>query len=247
MTKLNRAPRRIQFKLDLLEDAMRWLSARTGLRRFDPVVVGKCEADAWVSYYRREWLSFLRASVGMIASGFNMSRRDALAGAWWVLRANQVWSPYPDNDPDAARTFMRRFYALVDRSGLPLDPEEAAYFEVEWWRVHRERQRESAATEEDIVEALVDLYSYVYRTDRAPMVPAARHRVEAMRLSDAWVLGGCQLDDSLLASERRELVASYTALRDAVDRTSSVSTLRMTSREHPSRGMSEPADEADCR
>ena len=205
---------------------MRYLSGRPGLRRFDPVAVGQHEANAWVSYYRHEWLTFLRASVGMVASGFHMSRHDTLAGAWWVLRANQVWSPYPDNDPDAARDFMRRFYALVQGSGLPLDPDEASYREVEWWRVHRVHQRESAATEEDIVEALVDLYSYVYRTDRAPMVPAAHHRVEAMRLSDAWVLGGCQLDDPVLASERRELVASYTALRDAVDRAWSVSPLR---------------------
>jgi hypothetical protein len=205
---------------------MRYLSGRPGLRRFDPVAVGQHETNAWVSYYRHEWLTFLRASVGMVASGFHMSRRDTLLGAWWVLRANQVWSPYPDNDPDAARAFMARFYTLVRDSGLTLDPEAAAFREVEWWRVHRLHQRENAATEDDIIEALVDLYSYVYRTDREPMRPAAEHRVEAMRLSDAWVLGSCQLDDPLLATERRELVASYTALRDAVDRAWAVSPLR---------------------
>ena len=69
---------------------MRYLSGRPGLRRFDPVAVGRHEANAWVSYYRHEWLTFLRASVGMVASGFHMSPRDTLAGAWWVLRANQV-------------------------------------------------------------------------------------------------------------------------------------------------------------
>ena len=46
-----------------------------------------------------------------------------------------------------------------------------------------------------------------------------------MRLSDTWVLGGCQLDDPVLTTERRELVASYTALRDAVDRAWSISPL----------------------
>jgi hypothetical protein len=205
---------------------MRYLSGRPGLRRFDPVAVGQHETNAWVSYYRHEWLTFLRASVGMVAAGFGMSRRDTLAGAWWVLRANQVWSPYPDNDPDAARAFMERFYSLVKNSGFALDPEEAAYREVEWWRVHRVHQRESGATEEDIIEALVDLYAYVYRTDRAAMRPAAAHRVEAMRCSDAWVTGGCLLDDPILARERRELVASYTALRDAVDRAWTASPVR---------------------
>ena len=59
---------------------MRYLSRRRGLRRFDPVAVGQHETNAWVSYYRHEWLTFLRASVGMVASGFHMSRRDTLAG-----------------------------------------------------------------------------------------------------------------------------------------------------------------------
>jgi hypothetical protein len=30
-----------------------------------------------------------------------------------VLRANQLWAPYPDNHPKRARACMRRFYALV--------------------------------------------------------------------------------------------------------------------------------------
>jgi hypothetical protein len=39
-----------------------------------------------------------------------------------------------------------------------------------------------------------------------------------MALSDAWVAGGCHLDDPTLAEERLTLVASYTALREASDR-----------------------------
>jgi len=39
-----------------------------------------------------------------------------------------------------------------------------------------------------------------------------------MDLSDAWVEAGCDLDDPLLARERRALVASYTALLAAVAR-----------------------------
>jgi hypothetical protein len=39
-----------------------------------------------------------------------------------------------------------------------------------------------------------------------------------MDLSDAWVAAGCDLADPLLAQERLALVASFTALRDAVER-----------------------------
>jgi hypothetical protein len=50
------------------------------------------------------------------------------------------------------------------------------------------------------------------------MHDAARLRAEAMDLSDAWVAAGRNLDDPLLARERRTLVASFTALRDSVER-----------------------------
>ena len=72
-----------------------------------------------------------------------------------------------------------------------------------------------------LLESLDALYSYVYDvgpSTPSPMRDAARLRVEAMDLSDAWVAAGCDLADPLLAQERRALVASYTALRDAVER-----------------------------
>lgn len=110
----------------------------TGPWTFDPVRLGAHECDAWVGYYRRDWLLVLRSAVGMVKVGFGMGRLATLLGAWWVLRANRVWAPYPDNDPDRAREYMRRFYAMVVRSrGLAIDPAEAARREVLWWREHR--------------------------------------------------------------------------------------------------------------
>jgi hypothetical protein len=121
---------------------------------FDPVVLGRRECDAWVAYYRREWVPFLRCAVSLVRSGYGMGRWRSLVGAWYVLRANQAWAPFPDNDPAAAVGFMQRFYALVARSGHPhLDPARAANLEVTWWRVHREHQHDSGVTTREIVEA----------------------------------------------------------------------------------------------
>jgi hypothetical protein len=114
---------------------------------------------------------------------------------------------------------MRRFYALVAATGgLDLDPARAANLEVAWWRVHREHQHDGAVTQDQLVGALVDLYAYVYAADPDDVRPAAVRRVEAMDLSDAWVRDGCSPADPQLAAERRALVASYAALRDAVGR-----------------------------
>jgi hypothetical protein len=185
---------------------------------FDPVRVGQQECAAWAAYYRHEWGTFLRAAIGMVGAGFGMNRRDTLLGAWYVLQANRVWAPVPDNNPQAARDYMRRFYELVRASGWgEFDPAVAAGLEVEWWRLHRAHQHGTAAVDE-LVDALDALYSHVYGVPRATMRDAARLRAEAMAISDAWVTAGRNMDDPLLAQERLALVASFTALREGVER-----------------------------
>jgi hypothetical protein len=152
---------------------------------FDPVVLGDRECDAWVHYYRREWAPFLRDSLGLVSEGFGLGPRRTLVGAWLVLRANQVWAPYPDNDADAAREYMRRFYALVVADGsLDLDPVEAARSEVQWWHLHRVHQRENDVTETQLVDAVAHLYGYVLRRaggDRARGGAVAGRRDGSLR------------------------------------------------------------------
>jgi len=56
-----------------------------------------------------------------------MGRLRTLQGAYFVLRANQKWAPYPDNDPAAAREKMAKAFeiygmlpsyrAMLDREG----------------------------------------------------------------------------------------------------------------------------------
>ena len=108
------------------------------MRSFDPRRVGRLECTAWVAYYRREWWAFLRAAVGLTGHTFGLPWPATLRGAWHVMRANQLWAPYPDNDPDGAGAACGRFYAPRARATRgDLRRREAARLEVEWWRVHR--------------------------------------------------------------------------------------------------------------
>jgi hypothetical protein len=188
------------------------------MRTFDPVKLGQHEADAWVAYYRRRWAAFLRAAVGLVRAGFGMPWPRTLRGAWLVLRANQVWAPYPDNDPDAARALMRRFYALVaDTHGETFDLDEAARLEIEWWRIHRYLQRESPDGDlAPLTGALAALYAHVYAVPADTVRQAAAHRAEAMRISDAWVADGAAPDSPAISAERDELIKGYAALRAAL-------------------------------
>jgi hypothetical protein len=190
------------------------------MRSFDPRRLGAAECDAWVGYYRRRWRDVLGAVARMVRTGFGMPWPQTLYGAFLVLRANQLWAPVPDNDPEGARRTMRRFYALVARTaGEGFDVDEAARREVDWWRVHRHLQRD--APQEDqapLVDALAALYAHVYGVPPEAVRLAAAERAAAARISDGWVARGCDPDSPDLAAERAALVRSYAALLAAVHR-----------------------------
>ena len=158
-------------------------------RNFDPRRVGELECDAWVAYYRREWLRFLRSAVGLTRHTFGLPWPETLWGAVLVLRANQLWAPFPDNDPDGARRAMERFYRMVGRRyHEPFDPVHASELEVGWWRVHRMHQH--AGGDDDrrpLIDALAALYAYVYGVAEADVRWAAEQRALAMDHSDRWV------------------------------------------------------------
>ncbi len=195
------------------------------LRSFDPVRVAAFEYQVWVGYYRRQWHRVLASSVGLVRVGFGMDWFRTLYGAWLVLRANQLWAPYPDNDAPRAQACMLRFYTMVMLvHGEPSNPAKAAELEVDWWRVHREGQHRDgshaadAEPPEELVESLTRLYCHLYREPEAALRPAAVHRARAMDLSDEWVRQGCQPDSGLLPQEHAALVRCYAALLAAVHR-----------------------------
>jgi hypothetical protein len=187
-------------------------------RSFDPRRVGDLECNAWITYYRREWLIFLRSAVSLTRHTFGLPWPATIYGAWLVLRANQLWAPFPDNDPAGARRAMERFYRLVaTRHGEALDPARAARLEVEWWRVHREHQHDAeGADEQPLIDALTELYAYVYDVPQGAVRRAAEQRALAMGYSDQWVSEGRRLESPLIPEERAALVRSYAALLSAV-------------------------------
>lgn len=190
-------------------------------RSFDPRRVGGLETTAWVTYYRRDWPRFLRSAVALTRHTFGLPWPSTLHGAWLVLRANQLWAPYPDNDPEGARRAMERFYRLVaERHGDAFDSRRASELEVEWWRVHREHQHDGTggADEGPLIAALSAVYAYVYGVPEADVAVAAEQRALAMRFSDQWVREGCDLASPLIEEERAALVRSYAGLLAAVHR-----------------------------
>jgi len=180
--------------------------------------MARLECNAWYGYYRREWLRVLAAALGLVREGFGLPWPHAVWGAWLVLRGNQLWAPYPDNDPEGARLCMARFYALVVSTSHELfDVDRAARLEVEWWRVHRDLQHDVGGSDpEELTRALCRLYSHVYRLPEQAVTTAAAERAAAARFCDRWVAEGCDPKSPLLRRVRGALLRSYSSLRAAV-------------------------------
>ena len=107
---------------------------------------------------------------------------------------------------------------MAARHGEAFDVRQAAWLEVEWWRVHRDVQRRAIGDEESLADALAALYAHVYAVPATDVRTAAQQRALAMRHSDRWVQEGCDLESPLVAQEREALVRSYAALLAAVHR-----------------------------
>jgi hypothetical protein len=132
------------------------------------------ERAVWVAYYRRRWLKLLVAAVGLVRAGLGMSWPRTTRAAWFALHAIQLWAPPSGNDPERAREYMRRFYALVKAShGQPRDPAESARLEIEWWHIHRVAQQAATGISDELVDALARLYAFVFAV---PQPLSARRR-----------------------------------------------------------------------
>jgi hypothetical protein len=189
------------------------------LRSFDPFRIADLEYRMWVGYYLRRWTQVLASSLRLVWLGFGTDWVRGLQVSWLLLRAIQLWAPFPDNDPDGALACMHRLYALISLCyGEPADPARAAVLEIDWWRVHRERQhsRGSAGTGDELVDAVTRLYSCLFTEAEAAVRPAAVHRARAMDLSDQWVREGCQRGSPLLVLVHAALVRAYASLLAAV-------------------------------
>ena len=70
-------------------------STRGSARSFDPRVVGELECAAWSAYYRRDWLTLVVCALRTGRHAFGLSWKATIQCSWLVLRANQLWAPFP--------------------------------------------------------------------------------------------------------------------------------------------------------
>ncbi len=185
------------------------------MRRFDPRKVAQYEKENYVAYYQKDWLRLLRVSIGLVKESFGLSLWQAIYGAYWIARGEMAFAPFPDNDVPKAEAYIQRFYQFIkDVHREDFDARRAATLEVGWWGVHRKLF--GNAENQELVDALTNLYAEAYGVERANVKEAAALRAKGMLYSDRWVNAGRPADSPLLAQEEEALYQSYLALKKSL-------------------------------
>jgi len=186
------------------------------IRNFDPQKVAHYEKENYVAYYQRDWLKLLRVSVGLVKESFALSLWQAIYGAYLIARAEIAFAPFPNNDIPKTEAYVTRFYQFIKKvHDEDFDVDRAAHLEVNWWGVHRKLF--GNPENQELVDALANLYIEAYGVSSTKLHDAARLRAMGMLYSDQWVNAGKPENSPLLKQEEDSLFQSYILLKEAIN------------------------------
>ncbi|GAB4041669.1 hypothetical protein [Spirosoma jeollabukense] len=153
------------------------------IREFDPQEVAQLETAMWRSYYdKKPALLFWQLANGL-RQQFHAPFWRSFALGFQATKAAFVFKK-GTSQPDYQKTLPDLITYYKDIQKLSTDSfnvAKVAKLELDWWIVHRQRERYSY---NDLANALVQTSAALYDQPAAPFVTYGRLRANAMRLCD---------------------------------------------------------------
>jgi hypothetical protein len=185
------------------------------LREFDPDEVARLETAMWRSYYEKQRLRLFNQLAELLRTQYNMplirSNRVAYyaANAAFDFKKGKQRSDYEKALPD-----LIKFYESIRQiSDSDFDVQRAARLELEWWIIHREREKHAAG---ELPRALAELQAEIYRVPIERLMEHGTLRAEAMTIRDTKAEAGGVTEadwariDELLRQSWRSLKTAVT-------------------------------------
>lgn len=188
---------------------------KVDIREFDADEVARLDTAMWRSYYARERLQMYSELTELLQKQYKLRfwRRQLVAfyaaKAAFIFKDGKQRADYEKALPD-----LEKFYSQIrDISTSDFDFRRAAQLELEWWIVHREREKYQ---EGDLARALAETAAAIYQMPAENFLEHGRLRAEAMKIRDAKAAaGGVTEEDWQKISEL--LYASWHSLRETVN------------------------------
>ena len=192
----SRKPRRLRWViLAVLLIGLGWLGfdlygpRKHSLRDFDPNEVARLETDMWRSYYAKQRVKLFNQLAELMRSQYGMPLATSNAVAYQAAKAAFVFKEgRKREDYEKALPNLVKFYqAIHDGADVNFDVEKAAKLELEWWIIHRQRDKYKPG---DLDRSLAELPAEIYRIPAERLMEHARLRQEAMTIRDKKAEGG---------------------------------------------------------
>lgn len=185
------------------------------LRDFDPNEIARLETDMWRSYYAKERLKLFNQMAELLRTQYGMPLATSNAVAYQAAKAAFVFKEGKKReDYEKALPNLVKFYQAVhDGADINFDVQKTAKLELEWWIIHRQRDKYQPG---DLDRALAELPAELYRVPVDRLMEHARLREEAMTIRDKKAEGG-GLTEADWARINELLRASWRSLFDAVN------------------------------
>jgi len=178
------------------------------MRGFDPNEVARLETAMWRSYYDKQQLRLYNQMTELLRSQYNLPFIRSNTVAYQAARAAFVFKGGRNRQEyEKALPYLVSFYTAIHKvSDIPFDVDRAARLELEWWIIHRERNKHQPG---DLAHALADLSSELYQMPVERFSEHAQLRAEAMTIRDVKADAGAvseadwaKIDELLHASWR---------------------------------------------
>jgi hypothetical protein len=187
----------------------------TSLRRFDPAEVGRLEAAMWRSYYQRQQVRLFNQLTELLRTQYNLPFFRSNKVGYSAARAAFVFKGGHNRaEYEKALPYLVDFYSEIHRvSDIDFNIDRAARLELEWWIIHRERERHKPG---DLERALAELPAELYQMPAEKFIEHARLRAEAMTIRDTKADDGGVTEEDWKRIEDL-LRASWLSLYEAVN------------------------------
>ena len=188
------------------------------IRDFDADEIARLDTAMWRSYYDKERLKMFSELTELLQKQYKLNfwRRQLIAfyaaKAAFVFKDGKSRADYEKALPD-----LEKFYASIrDISTTDFDAQKAAKLELEWWIIHRERQKYQ---EGDLARALAETAAEIYKMPVENFMEHGLLRAEAMNIRDNQAeAGGVSEEDWQKIDEL--LHQSWRSLHTAVNQNS---------------------------
>jgi hypothetical protein len=186
------------------------------LRQFDSEETGKLETAMWRSYYDREPAKLFFQLAELLRTQFQFPLLRSYRTAYNAAKAAFVFKDGKNRrDYEQALPYLESYFGAIRGVGnIEFDVRKAARLELEWWIVHRERDRNPPGA---LDRACAEAAAALYQASPESTMEHGRLRAAAMIIRDARADSGevSEKDWMLIESLLREC---YRSLQRAVAR-----------------------------